>query len=78
MSWVSGLVTYFIIWWLVLFAVLPWGNRPPDEPEAGHVASAPANPRLALKFAITSLIAGLLFLVVWGIVESGWITFREP
>ena len=78
MTWISGLVAYVIIWWLVLFAVLPWGNRPPERPEEGHVASAPANPRLGLKFVVTSAIAGVLFLIVWGLVESGWISFREP
>jgi len=77
MTWIGAIFIYFIIWWLVLFAVLPWGNRPVDEPEDGHVASAPANPRLALKFTITTAISAMLFLVAWGIVESGWITLRE-
>jgi predicted secreted protein len=74
---VGAIFIYFIIWWLVLFAVLPWGNRPHAEPEEGHVASAPANPRLALKFTITTAISAVLFLVAWGFVEAGWITLRE-
>ena len=76
MNLVTGFVTYAIIWWLVLFMVLPWGNRPRENPEAGHVASAPARPRIGLKFLITTGISALVFLMVWGVIESGWISFR--
>ena len=78
MNVVTGLVTYFIIWWLVLFMVLPWGNRPHEAPEAGHIASAPAKPRIGLKFGITTGISALFFLIVWAMIESGWIDFRTP
>ena len=76
MNVVTGLVIYFIIWWLVLFMVLPWGNQPREAPEAGHVASAPAKPRIGLKFLIATGISALFFLIVWATIESGWIDFR--
>ena len=78
MSIVGGIVTYAIIWWLVLFIVLPWGNRPDKSPESGHVASAPARPRIGLKFLVTTAISALIFLIVWATIESGWISFRAP
>ena len=31
MSLVTAIAIYFIIWWTVLFAVLPWGVRSQDE-----------------------------------------------
>ncbi len=34
---------YFLIWWVALFAVLPWGVHIPDKAEPGHAQSAPAN-----------------------------------
>ena len=76
MSWFSALAIYFILWWLVLFAVLPWGVKSPDEAgetvEAGHAPSAPVNPRLGAKFAVTTLIAAVLFgFVYWLLVLSG-------
>ena len=77
MTVVSAIVTYLIIWWLVLFMVLPWGNRPRDLPEPGHVPSAPANPRIWQKFAVTTGVSLILLLVVWGVIETGWINFRE-
>jgi len=76
MSWLSGIVVYFLIWWVALFAVLPWGVHIPDKAEPGHAQSAPARPRLWLKAAVTSLIAGLLWLVYYWLYHSGWVEFR--
>ena len=76
MSWFSGIMVYIIIWWLVLFTVLPWGNRPPAEPEPGHAPSAPENPRLALKAAVTSAIAAVIWLFVYLAMENRWITLE--
>ena len=76
MSWFGGIVVYVIVWWMVLFAVLPWGNRPPETPEPGHATSAPEKPRLALKFAVTTGIATLVFLMIWWLFESDLISLR--
>lgn len=75
MSWISALAIYFIIWWVVLFAVLPWGNRTQDEEGdivAGSNPSAPARPRLLAKALVTTLVSAVVFAGVWWlIVESG-------
>ncbi|MGH6619354.1 MAG: DUF1467 family protein [Alphaproteobacteria bacterium] len=76
MTWFGGIVIYVIVWWMVLFAVLPWGNRPPENPEPGHATSAPEKPRLALKFAVTTGIATLVFLMIWWLFESDLISLR--
>ena len=31
MNWFTGLVVYVLIWWTVLFAVLPISTRPVDD-----------------------------------------------
>ena len=36
MSLTTAIAIYFIIWWVVLFAVLPWGVR--SQEESGAVA----------------------------------------
>ena len=77
MNWFTGVLTYVIIWWVVLFTVLPWGNRPPEVPEEGHAPSAPAKPRLLLKFGVTTLIATVVFLLVLWLVQSDLISLRE-
>ncbi|HAT36623.1 MAG TPA: DUF1467 domain-containing protein, partial [Rhodospirillaceae bacterium] len=35
MGWTSGVVVYVIIWWMVFFSVLPFGNRPEVDPKTG-------------------------------------------
>lgn len=67
----GGIVVYVIVWWLVLFTVLPWGVRPPAQPEKGHATSAPARPRLLLKFLITTVIATGFWFVVEYVITSG-------
>jgi predicted secreted protein len=64
MSLTFGLAVYFVIWWLALFAVLPFGVRTQDE--AGEVVpgtpgSAPAAPRLMRVVLITTLVAAVAF-----------------
>lgn len=78
MSLFEGIVTFTVAWWLILFMVLPWGAQPMDAPPPGTVPSAPARPRLLLKFAITTLLAALVTVGVQAVVESGLVTFRPP
>ena len=35
MSWTTAIAIYFMIWWVVLFAVLPWGVRTQEESDGG-------------------------------------------
>ena len=76
MNWFSGILVYVIIWWLVLFMVLPWGARPPENPEPGHANSAPEKPRLWLKAGVTSVIAGVFWVIVYLIISNKWITIE--
>ena len=64
MSIATGLAIYFIIWWMVLFAVLPFGVR--SQQESGDVApgsdpGAPALPQLARKLVWTTIVSGIAF-----------------
>jgi predicted secreted protein len=78
MSLYSGILVFVVIWWLVLFVVLPWGVTRSEQVEPGHAVEAPANPRLALKFAVTTAIALLLFALAWWLTRSDLISFRGP
>ncbi len=62
---VGALSLYFIIWWTVLFAVLPFGVRSQHEDGfvvAGSEPGAPSLPRLREKAIWTSLAAGAVLL----------------
>ncbi len=72
MSVATVIAIYFIIWWVVLFAVLPWGVH--SQEESGEVApgtdpGAPAVHRVWRKLLWTTVIAA----VVFGIAH-GWST----
>jgi predicted secreted protein len=79
MSWVSGIVVYLLVWWVVLFAVLPFGTRPDAEgdPAAGGWRGAPERPLLLRKAIATTLIAGVIWLGIFALVESDWLSFRS-
>jgi predicted secreted protein len=78
MDWFATGVTFLLIWWLVLFTVLPFGARPPDQIEPGMASSAPAKPRIALKFLVTTLIAAIVTALVLWLIDSGLIRLRPP
>lgn len=63
-SLTTAIAIYFIIWWTVLFAVLPFGVR--SQEESGAVApgtdpGAPAIPKLWRKLVWTTLAASVVF-----------------
>ena len=78
MSWVEGIVVYVLVWWVVIFAILPWGARPPAAGQLvpGQARGAPARPRLWLKAGVTTLVAAVIWLIIWLIVHSDLISFR--
>lgn len=76
-GWVTGIFVYIVVWWVVLFAVLPWGVRTPDNPEPGMASSAPIEPRILRKFIATSIVALVVWLVIYAIAQSGLVSFRD-
>ncbi len=76
MNWFTGIMVYVMIWWVVLFTVLPWGIKVPENPEPGHATSAPEKPLLVRKFTITTVIATLLWGIAYYLIDSGLISFR--
>ena len=78
MSWVTGIAVYVVLWWIVLFAVLPWGVQPAEDLPPGADRGAPAQPRMGLKVLVTTLIAAALWGGVEFLVLSDFISFRTP
>jgi predicted secreted protein len=80
MSVSAALGIYFVIWWTVLFAVLPWGVRSQHEGgtmEAGTDPGAPQRPLLLRKAIATTLISAVVFAVVYFAWTSGVIPFER-
>lgn len=76
MTWVSGIAIYAIIWWTVIFAILPFGVQPvvSEDVLKGHAAGAPRQPRMLLKMALTSVVSAVLWLIVYWLLESGTVS----
>ena len=60
----TAIAVYFIIWWVVLFAVLPWGIH--SQQETGEVApgtdpGAPAAHVIWRKLFWTTIVAAVVF-----------------
>ena len=77
----SGIVVYVILWWMIFFMTLPIGVRPPHEAgqqaEPGHDPGAPVRTHLPLKLLATTVIAAVLWGVVWWVIDSGLLSIRN-
>ena len=79
MSWTTALAIYFLIWWVVLFAVLPWGVRSQEEggeTVPGTDPGAPTLPRLGRKLTWTTLVSLVVFAVCYVIYANRLVTLQ--
>jgi predicted secreted protein len=78
MSATTVIAIYFLIWWVTLFAVLPWGVR--NQEESGEVTpgtdpGAPAIHRVWSKLGWTTLVATVIFGILYIIYRQGLIPY---
>ena len=74
MGWALGLGLYFVIWWTLFTAVLPWGVK--TQQEAGDIVpgserSAPVTPHLWRKVVANTVVAA----IIWGLIDLAYIYF---
>jgi len=68
MSWISVFAIFFIIWWVVLFATLPFGLRTQDddgEVTLGTTSSAPRGPHMRRAFLRTTIVTLIIFVIYY-------------
>lgn len=80
MSLVSAVAIYFIIWWVTLFAVLPFGVR--SQAEDGRIVpgsekGAPTAPLMLKKALWTTVVASVIFGVYYINYVFGLITLDD-
>ena len=74
MPWALGTAIFVIIWWTLLFTVLPFGVRSQQETDAivpGTDPGAPAKPRLGMKLIVTTALA----IVFWAIADWAYLHY---
>jgi predicted secreted protein len=78
MNTFTAIALYITIWWTALFAVLPFGTRPVSEADkTTGWRGAPEKPMMWRKVLVTTLVSAVIWGVIYWIVASGWINFRE-
>jgi predicted secreted protein len=80
MTWFSAALVFVVVWWLVFFMSLPIGARSYHEAgknvDVGNAPSAPMRPRIWMKAGISTLIAVVLTIGVYFLIDSGALSFR--
>jgi predicted secreted protein len=74
MSISFAIAIYVVIWWTVLFAILPIGVRTQGEDGLvvpGTPESAPTRPRLLRIVVLTTLVSALVFASLWAAIRWG-------
>ena len=77
MSWATGIMVYLVIWWTILFTVLPLGVRMVENPGKGEDRGAPERPQLLRKAIITSIVAAVLWIGFYFLHQSDVFSFRR-
>lgn len=77
MNLTSGLLVFFILWWIAIFAVLPFGVRHPDKQEVGMMPGAPLKPDFKKIIIRTTVLTIVLWLVVDVLVEMNVFSFSD-
>jgi predicted secreted protein len=77
MSWATGVMVYLVIWWTVLFCVLPLGVRRVENPGKGQEHGAPEKPDLVRKVIITSIVAAVVWIIFFVLHQADVFSFRR-
>jgi predicted secreted protein len=76
MNWFTGIIVYVLVWWVTLFAILPLWVVPAEQGEIGHAAGAPKRPLLLRKVVVTSVVSAVIWIGIYLVVRSPWLSFR--
>jgi predicted secreted protein len=77
MSASTAIFIYVLIWWVMLFTVLPLGITRHQEDGKGFDAGAPAKPDLKKKLILNTVISAALLGVIQLLVVTGVLNWHE-
>jgi predicted secreted protein len=76
-----AIALYLVIWWIVLFAMLPIGVRTAEEAgektSPGNAESAPHLPNLLPKMVATTVVASFVFAALYAVIVHHVITLDD-
>ncbi len=77
----GSIIVFVLIWWIIFFSVLPLGIQSNKEKFRERIEGvdpgAPNNPKIAIKFLITTIITSIIFIVIYYLVKFDLLNIRE-
>jgi len=77
MGLITGLAVYFVVWWITLFIVLPFGIARNQDVTQGNDPGAPVRHRMLLKILVNTVLAFFVWLIIYLIDIYDLIDFRN-
>ncbi|MCV0398095.1 MAG: DUF1467 family protein [Rhizobiaceae bacterium] len=80
MNWLLGFAIYFVLWWVVLFAMLPFGLRTQEEDgevTPGTTESAPHGSHMPGALIRTTIVATVIFAIGYGLIVGLGYSFDD-
>lgn len=71
MTLFTAFFIYLLIWWVMLFTVLPLGVQRHEEQGKGFDAGAPAKANLGKKLLINTVLSGVVLGIIQLLVVTG-------
>lgn len=71
------LPTFFIVWFITMFAVIPFGLKAPDKDNPNHYAGAPTGLKIKRKLVINTLLAIVITGLIHALFLTGWVELRD-
>jgi len=72
----TAIAIYFVVWWIVLFAILPLGVRNAHEAGEttleGNEPGAPVDPQLGKKALLTTCVSAVVFGIIYVAIRFFW------
>lgn len=76
MDLLTAFFVYLLIWWVMLFTVLPLGVRRNEEAGKGFDAGAPVQTHLGKKLILNTALTALILAVIQGLIITGVIDWH--
>lgn len=76
MSWIEAGFAFFVLWWIVLLMVLPIQFGDKQHQGGLQYQGIPENPRLAIKFALTTLVTAVITVLLHFVILFEWINLK--
>ena len=75
----TAFVVFLLVWWTLLFTVLPMWTRPRHEADADTGwRGLPDRPLIGRKLLVTTIIALVVWAVIMLVIRSDYLSFRAP